>query len=45
MNKFDFLAYQASSRSGTIRIHLDKEKQRVLLRGKAVTVMEGHVLV
>ncbi|XP_020878325.1 uncharacterized protein LOC9308876 [Arabidopsis lyrata subsp. lyrata] len=45
MNKCDFLAYQASRRSGTIRIHLDKEKQRVLLRGKSVTVMEGHVLV
>ncbi|XP_023636548.1 uncharacterized protein LOC17881515 isoform X2 [Capsella rubella] len=45
MNKCDFLAYQASLRSGTIRIHLDKEKQRVLLRGKSVTVMEGHVLV
>ncbi|CAH2071878.1 unnamed protein product, partial [Thlaspi arvense] len=44
MNKCDFLAYQASPRSGTIGIHLDKEKQRVLLRGKAVTVMEGHVL-
>ncbi|CAN8237830.1 unnamed protein product [Cochlearia groenlandica] len=45
MNKCDFFAYQASRRSGTIKIHLDKEKQRVLLRGKAVTVMEGHVLV
>ncbi|KAL1225092.1 hypothetical protein V5N11_033508 [Cardamine amara subsp. amara] len=45
MNKCDFLAYQASRRSGTISIHYDKEKQRVLLRGKAVTVMEGHVLV
>ncbi|CAA7056303.1 unnamed protein product, partial [Microthlaspi erraticum] len=43
--KCDFLAYQASARSGTIGIHLDKEKQRVLLRGKAVTVMEGHILV
>ncbi|CAF2141380.1 uncharacterized isomerase BH0283 [Brassica rapa] len=45
MNKCDFLAHQASRRSGTLEIHLDKEKQRVLLRGKAVTVMEGHVLV
>ncbi|XP_010430441.1 PREDICTED: uncharacterized protein LOC104714698 isoform X2 [Camelina sativa] len=45
MDKCDFLAYQASRRSGTVRIHLDKEKQRVLLRGKSVTVMEGHVLV
>ncbi|KAG2282435.1 hypothetical protein Bca52824_053655 [Brassica carinata] len=45
MNKCDFLAHQASHRSGTLEIYLDKEKQRVLLRGKAVTVMEGHVLV
>nr|VDD12388.1 unnamed protein product [Brassica rapa] len=45
MNKCDFLAYQASRRNGTLEIHLDKEKQRVLLRGKAVTVMEGYVLV
>uniref|UniRef100_A0A1J3IQ03 Uncharacterized protein n=1 Tax=Noccaea caerulescens TaxID=107243 RepID=A0A1J3IQ03_NOCCA len=45
MNKCDFLAYQASSRGGTLRVHLDKEKQRVLLRGKAITVMEGRVLV
>ncbi|WZZ34572.1 hypothetical protein YC2023_017973 [Brassica napus] len=36
---------EASRRSGTLEIYLDKEKQRVLLRGKAVTVMEGHVLV
>ncbi|CAA7056121.1 unnamed protein product [Microthlaspi erraticum] len=45
MNKSDFLAYQASSRGGTLKVHLDKEKQRVLLRGKAITVMEGRVLV
>ncbi|XP_010474941.1 PREDICTED: uncharacterized protein LOC104754443 [Camelina sativa] len=45
MNKCDFLAYQASSRGGTVKVHLDKEKQRVLLRGKAITVMEGCVLV
>ncbi|EOA38368.1 hypothetical protein CARUB_v10009900mg [Capsella rubella] len=45
LNKCDFLAYQASSRGGTLKVHLDKEKQRVLLRGKAITVMEGCVLV
>ncbi|KFK42685.1 hypothetical protein AALP_AA1G026500 [Arabis alpina] len=45
MNKCDFLAYQASSRGGTLKVHIDKEKQRVLLRGKAITVMEGFVLV
>ncbi|KAJ0256160.1 hypothetical protein HA466_0091620 [Hirschfeldia incana] len=42
MNKCDFLAHQASHRSGTLKIHFDKEKQRVLLRGKAVTVMEAR---
>ncbi|CAN8311094.1 unnamed protein product [Cochlearia groenlandica] len=45
MNKCDFLAYQASSRGGTLKVHLDKEKQRVLLRGRAITIMEGCVLV
>ncbi|CAA7047108.1 unnamed protein product [Microthlaspi erraticum] len=44
MNKSDFLAYAASSRSGTLKVHYDKEKQRVFLTGKAVTVMEGSVL-
>ncbi|KAJ4880980.1 phenazine biosynthesis PhzC/PhzF family protein [Raphanus sativus] len=36
MNKTDFVAYA---------VHYDKEKQRVLLTGKAVTVMKGYVLV
>ncbi|KAF8064705.1 hypothetical protein N665_1172s0002 [Sinapis alba] len=45
MNKTDFLAYAASRRSGTVKVHYDKEKQRVLLTGKAVTVMKGYVLV
>ncbi|KAF2579428.1 hypothetical protein F2Q68_00002432 [Brassica cretica] len=44
MNKCDFLVYAASPRSGTVKIHFDKEKQRVLLTGKAVTVMKGSVL-
>ncbi|KDP21483.1 hypothetical protein JCGZ_21954 [Jatropha curcas] len=45
LGKCDFMAYQASSRSGTLNIHLDEQRQRVLLRGKAVTVMEGSLLV
>ncbi|KAI4349536.1 hypothetical protein L6164_010116 [Bauhinia variegata] len=45
LGKCDFNAYQASSRGGVINIHLDEQNQRVLLRGKAVTVMEGTILV
>ncbi|CAH1417631.1 unnamed protein product [Lactuca virosa] len=45
LGKSDFLAYQASPRSGILDIHLDKKNQRVLLRGKATTVMEGSLLV
>lgn len=36
---------QASPRGGIVKIHLDEQNQRVLLRGKAVTVMEGSLLV
>ncbi|XP_015575645.1 uncharacterized isomerase BH0283-like [Ricinus communis] len=45
LGKCDFMAYQASPRSGILDIHLDEQNQRVLLRGKAVTVMEGSLLV
>ncbi|KAJ1405127.1 Phenazine biosynthesis PhzF protein [Sesbania bispinosa] len=45
LGKCDFNAYQASARGGVLNIHLDEQKQRVFLRGKAVTVMEGCVLV
>ncbi|CDO97993.1 unnamed protein product [Coffea canephora] len=45
LGKCDFLAYQASSRSGVINLHLDEKNQRVLLRGKAVVVAEGSILV
>ncbi|RDY12370.1 hypothetical protein CR513_02851, partial [Mucuna pruriens] len=45
LGKCDFNAYQASARGGILNIHLDEQNQRVLLRGKAVTVMEGCVLV
>ncbi|KAK9945358.1 hypothetical protein M0R45_010878 [Rubus argutus] len=45
LGKCDIVAYQASPRGGILYIHLDEQNQRVLLRGKAVTVMEGTVLV
>ncbi|XP_050237957.1 uncharacterized protein LOC126687439 [Mercurialis annua] len=45
LGKCDFLAYQASPRSGILDIHLDEVNERVLLRGKAVTVMQGSLLV
>ncbi|KFK36633.1 hypothetical protein AALP_AA4G150100 [Arabis alpina] len=44
MSKCDFLAYSASRRSGSLKVHYNKENQRVLLIGKAVTVMKGFVL-
>ncbi|KAK9281614.1 hypothetical protein L1049_004517 [Liquidambar formosana] len=45
MGKSDFVAYAASPRGGIVKLHLDEQKKRVLLRGKAVTVMEGSILV
>ncbi|KAL2323570.1 hypothetical protein Fmac_027949 [Flemingia macrophylla] len=45
LGKFDFNAYQASTRGRVLKIHLDEQNQRVVLRGNAVTVMEGCVLV
>ncbi|KAL7599568.1 hypothetical protein Lser_V15G27318 [Lactuca serriola] len=45
LEKCDFAAYQASPRGGILDIHLDNKNQRVLLRGKAITVMEGSLLV
>ncbi|KAJ9543211.1 hypothetical protein OSB04_022918 [Centaurea solstitialis] len=45
LGKCDFVAYQASPRSGILHLHLDKTNQRVLLRGKATTIMEGSLLI
>ncbi|KAL7200644.1 hypothetical protein ACSBR1_032547 [Camellia fascicularis] len=51
---FDFFSHvfspkmginEASSRGGILNLHLDGKTQRVLLRGKAITVMEGSLLV
>uniref|UniRef100_A0A803MX67 Uncharacterized protein n=1 Tax=Chenopodium quinoa TaxID=63459 RepID=A0A803MX67_CHEQI len=43
--KSDFTAYAASSRSGVLKLHIDEQKNRVKLGGKAVTVMEGSIVV
>ncbi|KAI3831312.1 hypothetical protein MKX03_034098 [Papaver bracteatum] len=43
LGKSDFLAYMASPRGGVLDLHLDEDTQRVKIRGKAVTVMEGSV--
>ncbi|CAL5353829.1 unnamed protein product [Camellia sinensis] len=45
LGKCDFAAYQASARGGILNLHLDEKTQRVLLQGKAITVMEGSLLV
>ncbi|XP_028788909.1 uncharacterized protein LOC114744931 isoform X1 [Neltuma alba] len=45
LGKLDFNAYQASSRGGVLNIHVDEQSQRVLLRGKAIKVMEGCITV
>ncbi|MCL7044239.1 hypothetical protein MKW94_016800 [Papaver nudicaule] len=43
LGKFDFLAYMASPRGGVLVLHLDKETQRLKIRGKAFIVMEGSL--
>ncbi|XP_022953478.1 uncharacterized protein LOC111456017 [Cucurbita moschata] len=45
LGKSDFVAYMASPRSGILNVHLDEQKENVLLRGKAITITEGVVLV
>ncbi|XP_047253008.1 uncharacterized isomerase BH0283 isoform X2 [Capsicum annuum] len=45
LGKCEFVALQASPRGGVLNLRLDEEKQRVFLRGKAVAVMEGSLLV
>ncbi len=43
LNKTEFLAFQASSRGGVVKVRI--EDQRVHLGGKAVTVARGEVLI
>ncbi|KAL3746172.1 hypothetical protein ACJRO7_015165 [Eucalyptus globulus] len=45
LGKKDLVALQASPRGGVVKVHLDEQNQRVSLRGKAVTVMRGSLLV
>ncbi|KAJ1405131.1 Phenazine biosynthesis PhzF protein [Sesbania bispinosa] len=45
LGKCDLNAIQVSPRGGVLSIHLDEQKQRVLLRGKAARVMEGRIMV
>ncbi|KAF5731520.1 Phenazine biosynthesis PhzC/PhzF protein isoform 2 [Tripterygium wilfordii] len=45
LGKNDLTAYQASPRGGILNIHVNEQNHRVLLLGKAVTVMEGSLLV
>jgi len=42
LGKIDFVAYQASSRGGIVRVRLSGN--RVFLGGKAVTVMRGEII-
>uniref|UniRef100_A0A7C8YX53 Trans-2,3-dihydro-3-hydroxyanthranilate isomerase n=1 Tax=Opuntia streptacantha TaxID=393608 RepID=A0A7C8YX53_OPUST len=45
LDKCELLAYAASPRSGVVKMHLDEQNNRVKLQGKAVSVMEGFVIV
>ncbi|KAL3746168.1 hypothetical protein ACJRO7_015161 [Eucalyptus globulus] len=45
LRKNYFVVYAASPRGGVVNVCLDKQNQRVMLRGKAVTVMTGSILV
>ncbi|KAK4784225.1 hypothetical protein SAY86_018593 [Trapa natans] len=45
LGKDQFIANAASPRGGFLNVQLDERNQRVLLQGKAVTVMKGYVLV
>jgi PhzF family phenazine biosynthesis protein len=44
LGKSDFVALAASARGGVLNVQIDDKNERVLLRGKAVTVMEGSIL-
>ncbi|KAK7344488.1 hypothetical protein VNO77_14143 [Canavalia gladiata] len=45
LGKSDLSVYAASPRSGVVHVHFDEQSKRILMRGKAVTVMDGHVLI
>ncbi|XP_030458889.1 uncharacterized protein LOC115679434 isoform X3 [Syzygium oleosum] len=45
LRKNDFIGHAASPRGGGVNVRLDEQNQKVVLRGKAVTVMTGSILV
>ncbi|XP_058747368.1 uncharacterized protein LOC131620336 [Vicia villosa] len=45
LGKTDLKSYQTSVRGGAVHVCIDEQNKRVFLRGKAVIVMEGCVLV
>ncbi|KAG0452621.1 hypothetical protein HPP92_025285 [Vanilla planifolia] len=45
LGKNNLIAYQASPRGGVLDLELTEEGKRVLIRGPAVTVMTGSILV
>ncbi|KAK7393549.1 hypothetical protein VNO78_22107 [Psophocarpus tetragonolobus] len=45
LGKCDLSAYAASPRSGVVHVHFDEQRKRILMRGKAVIVMDGCVLI
>ncbi|CAN1352797.1 Uncharacterized isomerase BH0283 [Linum perenne] len=45
LQKSKFSAFAASPRTGSLNVELDEKNGRVMLRGKAVTVMRGSVLI
>lgn len=36
---------QASARGGIVHVHVDEQRKRILMQGKAVMVMEGCLLI
>uniref|UniRef100_K7LH13 Isomerase n=1 Tax=Glycine max TaxID=3847 RepID=K7LH13_SOYBN len=45
MGKCDLSVYAASPRGGVVHVHFDDQSKRILMRGKAVTVMNGCVMI
>lgn len=45
LGKCDLSVYAASARGGIVHVHFDEQRKRILMRGKAVMVMEGCLLI
>ncbi|KAL2323565.1 hypothetical protein Fmac_027944 [Flemingia macrophylla] len=45
LGKCDLRAYAASHRGGVVHVHFDEQSKRILMRGKAVIVMDGCLLI